>query len=297
MILNFFPDVSKNETKYGWFQQRFIYCFKQIKKNKVDEKMRKKILALGAIFIIICTSVAAAYGINKNNCNNENCQKTTDPTDEEIQGLLFMREEEKLARDVYLTLYVKWNGLIIFQNIAQSEQRHMDSIKNLLDKYGLDDPAQGNDVGEFTNQELQNLYYDLISEGEQSLINALTVGGKIEELDIIDLKEYIEQTDKLDIKRVYSNLLEGSKNHLRAFVKELENQGVNYKPFYLSQEEFEDIINGNGGSISRKQNNQNQLNNGQNQQPRLRTRIRNMIENIIKICNGERNILRNRNWR
>lgn len=255
--------------------------------------MMKKILAISAILIIV--GATGTYALNANTKNNQPYVTTADFDDSEIQGLLYMREEEKLARDVYLTLFEKYNSLAIFDNIAGSEQRHMDSIKNLLDRYGLDDPAEGKDIGEFSNQELQNLYYDLISEGEQSLIDALTVGGKIEEIDILDLKEYIEQTDQLDIKRVYNNLLEGSKNHLRAFVKELEMNGVTYNPFYLSQEEFDDIIDGEIGKYKNKENNQNQIKQNQNDQPKIRERIRNMIENILEKCNGVRNILSNRN--
>jgi len=187
-----------------------------------------------------------------------------------------MREEEKLARDVYLTFDEMYSELPIFENIAGSEQRHMDSIKRLLNNYGLDDPAEGNDIGEFTNQELQNLYYQLIEEGEQSLIDALIVGGKIEEIDIIDLKNYIEQTDKPDLKRVYGNLLEGSKNHLRAFVKELNKQGITYEPFYISQEEFDEIINYNNGNGHRW------------------GRIRNWIVTILKECTSKFRKFKNR---
>ena len=235
--------------------------------------MNKKILAISAVLIIMGAS--AAYAQNRN-FNNQGDPPINDLTEQEIEGLLFMREEEKLARDVYLTFDEFYIELAIFENIAESEQRHMDAIKNLLDKYGLDDPTEGMDIGEFTNQELQNLYYQLIEEGEQSLNDALTVGGKIEEIDIIDLKNYIEQTDKTDLERVYSNLLKGSKNHLRAFVKELKKQGVTYEPFYLSQEEFDEIINDNNGNGLRW------------------GRIRNWIVNILKKCSSEYRKFRNR---
>ena len=60
------------------------------------------------------------------------------PADElspvEIEGILFMREEEKLARDVYLKLYDRWE-LPIFRNIANSEATHMEAIKTLIDRY------------------------------------------------------------------------------------------------------------------------------------------------------------------
>jgi hypothetical protein len=59
---------------------------------------------------------------------------------EEAASLLFMREEEKLARDVYNTLSATW-GIQSFSIIASSEQRHMDEIKVLLDRYALTDPT------------------------------------------------------------------------------------------------------------------------------------------------------------
>jgi len=163
---------------------------------------------------------------------------------EEIKGLLHMREEEKLARDVYLTLYNKWK-LPIFLNIARSEQRHMDAIKYLLEKYGLKDPIAKNEdkIGYFSNPEFQKLYKDLVNQGSKSLIDALKVGALIEELDIKDLKDHISKTDNKDIAFVFQNLMKGSRNHLRAFVRVLYSFGGNYSPKYISQQEFETIIN------------------------------------------------------
>jgi hypothetical protein len=175
---------------------------------------------------------------------------------EEIAGVLYMREEEKLARDVYLTLYEQWE-LPIFQNIANAEQTHMDAIETLVDRYGLDDPAAGNVVGEFTDPTLRSLYADLVATGSQSLNDALRVGATIEEIDILDLEEYLAQTDAGDIQRVYESLMKGSRNHLRSFVATLEQQtGETYEPQYLDREAYDDIVNtpmesggyGRGGS-------------------------------------------------
>jgi hypothetical protein len=160
----------------------------------------------------------------------------------EIDGLLFMREEEKLARDVYLTLYDQWN-LSIFKNIAASESTHMDAILALLESYGIDDPAAGKAVGEFTNPDLQAFYDQLVAQGEQSLSDALKVGAAIEEIDILDLEERIAQTDMADIVAVYESLLKGSRNHLRSFTKTLAQQtGEIYVPQYLSQDAYESIV-------------------------------------------------------
>lgn len=154
-------------------------------------------------------------------------------TEDEAAGLAFMREEEKLAHDVYVALYDKW-GLPVFKNISAAEQTHSDAVKRLLDRYGVEDPAAGNAAGEFTNPTLQSLYDQLVAQGSLSITDALKVGAAIEEIDILDLQERIAQTDKADIKRVYSNLLKGSENHLRAFVSNLKARGETYAPQYLS---------------------------------------------------------------
>jgi hypothetical protein len=150
-------------------------------------------------------------------------------TQDEEYWLTYMREEEKLARDVYLNLYDMW-GSRIFDNISVSEQTHMDAVKTLLDRYGIPDPAAGKGPGVFTNQDLQDLYDALIKDGGVSLVEALKVGVVIEETDIDDLNAGIASTKRKDIKTVYSNLLLGSLNHLKAFVSNLAIQGVVYEP-------------------------------------------------------------------
>jgi len=159
---------------------------------------------------------------------------------EEKKELLYMREEEKLARDVYLTLYRKWK-LPIFRNIARSEQFHMNILGVLIKKYGLKDPVK-NEIGKFTNPHLQELYNQLVAKGEKSLINALEVGATIEDLDIKDLEKAIAETDNEDLKVAYANLMKGSRNHLRAFTRLLKRFGYNYTPKYISKEEFERIV-------------------------------------------------------
>jgi len=141
-------------------------------------------------------------------------------TQGEIEGLTYMREEEKLARDSYWTLYAKW-GLPIFSKIANSEVMHMSKMKQLLDFYGQPDPAAGKAVGVFTNPVLQQLYNDLMVQGNQSSTEALKVGVAIEEVDIRDLQHYLGLTDKSDIISAYNMLLNGSYCHLRAFNSQL----------------------------------------------------------------------------
>jgi hypothetical protein len=138
----------------------------------------------------------------------------------ETAGLVRMREEEKLARDVYLALYATW-GKRVFSNIIESEQRHMDAVKSLLDRYQLKDPVADLGVGVFATPAFQDLHDSLVADGIGSLAAALEVGVKIEEMDIEDL-ELLLATDNPDIKRVYSNLLRASQLHLKTFQTQLQ---------------------------------------------------------------------------
>ena len=165
-----------------------------------------------------------------------------DLTTTEIEGIKFMREEEKLARDVYLKLDEFWN-MNMFSNISKSEQTHMDALLTLIDRYNLVDSMQGNEMGDFTNPDLQALYDELIVTGSISPADALLVGGAIEEIDILDLQEYLAMTSTGSVSGVYDNLLKGSINHLGAFVNAYERQtGETYQPQFLSQEEYQELI-------------------------------------------------------
>ncbi len=164
----------------------------------------------------------------------------------EKAALIYMREEEKLARDVYLTLFEKWN-FIIFKNIANSEDKHTNMIRQFLEKYGIDDPVKNDEVGVFTNVELKKLYDDLVAKGEKSLLDAFIVGATIEDVDIFDLNEHIAETDNDDIKCVFNNLKRGSENHMRGFVRQIKRNGGTYEAQYISQEELDEILSNDSG--------------------------------------------------
>jgi hypothetical protein len=160
----------------------------------------------------------------------------------EKQDLTFMREEEKLARDVYLALYEQW-GLTPFSNISSSEQQHMNAMLQLLKKYRLPDPAAGLVLGEFANMELQVLYNSLIEQGARSDVDALQVGGIIEETDILDLQGAIARNDNTDIDTVYGRLQCGSRNHLRAFAGMLKViTGQDYLAQVMAQQDVDTIL-------------------------------------------------------
>ena len=167
------------------------------------------------------------------------CSKKLSNIEEE--GIQYIREIEKMARDVYLYFYDTW-GIPIMNSISQSEQTHMDIVKPLIESYRLEDPVDNNDIGKFTNQNLQDLYSELIEQGSLSEVDALTVSSMIEEIDIIDIQNYLKQTDENDIATAYNTLLEGSRNHLRIFVSHLKDIGLEYQPNYLTQQDYDNIV-------------------------------------------------------
>ena len=159
----------------------------------------------------------------------------------EAEGILYMREEEKLARDVYLALYEKW-GIRTFANIARAEQKHMDAVGLLIEKQGLVDPAADTKMGEFKNPDLASLYASLVQLGSKSPQDALTVGAIIEDLDISDLDAYLIRTEDPYARIVYTNLLKGSENHMRSFARQLSRYGIVYEARYMTAERLQDIL-------------------------------------------------------
>lgn len=202
--------------------------------------MMKKSILLGLIGCSVITGWFIQPAVAAGRKGGGKPQPTPVLSQAEIDDLLFMREEEKLAHDVYVTLYDEWSRTV-FDNISQSEQSHTDAVLGLLNTYGLTDPAL--EFGEFANAELQTLYDTMIAAGKESVLSALMVGALIEEVDMEDIVVAMERTDESDILTVYGNLLAGSENHLNAFVRNIEGiTGELYVAQYLTQGEIDAIL-------------------------------------------------------
>jgi hypothetical protein len=165
------------------------------------------------------------------------------PLDGEEEELLYMWEEEKLARDVYLNLAQRWQ-LPIFANIAIAEQKHMDLLYTLIETYGFADQIPEDIIDVFVDPELGSLFSDSVAKGNNSLIDALEVGATIEDKDLFDLYYLIDVvTDNRHVELIAYNLAKGSRNHLRAFIRALGAQGVTYTAtIYLDQATIDSIV-------------------------------------------------------
>jgi len=184
---------------------------------------------LTAIAVLACSlatvpTAASAAGPNASPGMRPTASTLVTLTEDEVATLQWMREEEKLARDVYLELSAFYPAKV-FTNIAAAEQKHFDALGAKLVLYGVDDPALA-DIGVFSSPRLQQHHDELLALGLVSYAEALGVGVAIETADIHDLQLAIDGTCSRPLARTYQHLLNGSQNHLRAFTKLLARLGI-----------------------------------------------------------------------
>jgi len=194
------------------------------------------------IFIVSVTLVLLTGFISCDDDAQDIVDITPTLSDQEIMDLQYMHQEERLARDVYAYLFDKY-GTMVFDNIGQSEGRHISYVAGVMTDYDIpiDSPVE---AGVYKNETLQNLYNSLIAQGDISLVEALKVGATIEDVDIYDLGRAKSATTNTDLVNLYDKLLCGSRNHMRGFTKNLANQNETYTPQYISQSEYNEIIQG-----------------------------------------------------
>ncbi|MCA9125865.1 MAG: DUF2202 domain-containing protein [Planctomycetales bacterium] len=160
-------------------------------------------------------------------------------------GLLRLWEEEKLARDVYKVLAMT-SQLGIFQNISQAESQHMRAVERLIQSNGGNTGNLNSSPGMFVFAEHHQLYESLVASGSQSPLDALTVGARIEEMDIADLQQLLAQTTDPQVHQILERLMHASQNHLRAFSAQIEGYGASFRAGVLAEAEFDQISNAAG---------------------------------------------------
>ena len=176
----------------------------------------KKILIATLAFTMLTTAALAAKG-GGDRLTAKSVTTTTTLSAEQLDTLVYIYQEEKVARDTYITLGDMYSNQNVFANIQESERTHISKARALCEKYGADiSTIDESNVGEFVVPVLQELYDTLIAQGSQSELAALMVGEYVELTDIEDL-EHAEIGMPSDVVQVYENLKAGSLNHLAAF--------------------------------------------------------------------------------
>lgn len=138
-------------------------------------------------------------------------------TDEQKAELAFMAEEELVAHDLY-TVFAGLYDTPVFTRVATSESKHLEAVRNLMERYAVTDPTIDHVAGVFSDESLQKLYDGLLVQGQASQEGALEAGRTVEKTDIEGLTAAVEgATTAPDAKAVFTHLLEASKHHLTAF--------------------------------------------------------------------------------
>ena len=179
-------------------------------------------LFVAAVLFSGCTKDDDTYTSGVNNDEGSNSALNETLSAQEMDGMMYMVENEKLLRDYFTVMNDKFN-LPVFANIALSEQRHLSQLSVKFDRYELENPADAKGKGEFVNPDLQQIYNDLVAHGSSSIYAALSAGiGKVEK-DIEDLSTFISQLEgNQDIEQIYSNILVESQSNLAALVAEMK---------------------------------------------------------------------------
>lgn len=163
-------------------------------------------------------------------------------SDLEKIGLNYTLQEEKAAYDFYTQMFSKYN-LKVFENIMKAENTHQEHVLTVMNKLNIDNEGYSQTTGEFSINEIQDLYDEMLKTGGYSVTDALLASARYEEKDISDLKKFYSEAQNETIRSLYECLENASHNHLRAFVRNLKREGINYSPRILSTEEFNTIIN------------------------------------------------------
>jgi len=187
---------------------------KTIKDNKRRDFM--KVLGMSAI-ATATTAIAGGRGGQGGGRSKE----VTELTEHQLDELFHIFQEEKVARDVYITLGRQYPDEKTFAQIQISEQEHMLAAQVLCERYGIDtsdvDISLNDDaVGQFVLHEMQVLYNSCIELGSVSHLEAVKVGELVELTDIKDI-EIASEGMPADVVRTYDNLKAGSYEHLDAY--------------------------------------------------------------------------------
>lgn len=161
------------------------------------------------------TAIALAVGA----CCSAGIAQAETYSTEAITDLRHMIEEEKLARDVYLSFAPLYPDLKPFQKIPNSENTHYNTLVTQAGLAGVDvSDLTSLPANTFHDATLQSLFSSLVAQGSTSSFAALSVGKAIELLDIDDLTNAMAKISATSsLYNAYNNLRNGSYNHLNAF--------------------------------------------------------------------------------
>jgi len=149
------------------------------------------------MMLVLGSLTFASYG-------NKGAEEDNNMTVQEM--IKYAIEDEIFAKTEYDKIMKTFDIDRPFSNIKRAEETHMEMLKPLIEKY--------------------NVSYEKLDE--KDLVIPKTLKGTFEigvqaEIDNIAMYEKFLKEDKLpsDVREVFTYLRDGSKNHLRAFERQL----------------------------------------------------------------------------
>ncbi len=201
---------------------------------------RIAIFSFVTLMLIGCGSSGGGGNQQKLTIPDINAYPLSTLTEDMKYALSYMWHEEKLAKDIYLSLNeINYNKQMY--NIAtKSETVHENLVEDLAVRYDLNltnvadykeyyakEDLANLAQGEFAITKIQDLYNALYDFGKVSPQQTLQVGCMVEVTDINDLNEFIAKSSEAsDLLAVFDFLKEGSYKHYWSFDNGLKSIGV-----------------------------------------------------------------------
>jgi len=167
-----------------------------------------------------------------------------DLSDLEIDGIRFIREEEKASKDYVLSMDILFDENLLDQ-LYEVERTHYQAGLFAIEKYGLADPTSGKARGNFTSPNIQAFYDTAISDGQGGTSDAIHAAARLQEASYVTITNQLNRVaNNRDLRMVYHALATATRNHIRLTISRLDELGLTYEPRFLSVSDFQDIIRG-----------------------------------------------------
>lgn len=180
--------------------------------------------------------------------------------------LVFICEEEKLARDVYHLFDRRFPDLGVFAELEAGKESSRCAVEKLLRQYRVSIPRVNENVGVFSwgiyGRYFTEKFLVVSNQGSMNPLSALYAGAFLEELNILDIEQCpkvivdidngikdaascgMQYTDNPAIRAAYDELLAESRRHLRILVNNIEQRTGpgSYRAQLLKPDELASVL-------------------------------------------------------
>ena len=148
----------------------------------------------------------------------------------EKDGLVRLLETQKMHRDVYTWMNSQFPSSV-FAGLASDDGNYMDRLSQMVDRYGITNPTLDKLPGEFEDVGVQNQYNEFVRLTAGDL-EAMVENAKVMDQEMICTvqEQQLNLCGNDDLRQIYGNLIQQSKNQLQALSYETEGLIHLYAP-------------------------------------------------------------------